>query len=146
MSRFVAFKVGDAMYALPIDQVQQIVRHEGVTEVPQSPRYVEGVMNLRGEVVPVVNLRARFGLHEDDTARRSRVIIATVGGKNYGLHVDDVREIVDVEDDAVETENIDVLNVSAEVVRAIARTSSELFIVLNMERILASSDPVLIGR
>ena len=146
MNRFVAFNVGDVMYALSIDQVQQIVRHDGITEVPQSPEYVEGVMNLRGDVIPVVNMRTRFGLPEDTTARRSRVIIATVGGKKYGLHVDDVREIVDVEDEAIETDSIGVLNVSSNVVQAIAKTSADLFIVLNMERILTSSDPVLIDK
>ncbi len=144
MSRFVAFSVGGARYALPVDQVQQIVKHEGITEVPQSPEYVEGVKNLRGEVIPIMSMRGRFGLPAEESGRRSRIIIASVGGKSYGLHVDDVRDIVDVPDEQVETDNIDMINVRSDLVIGIAKTPAELLIVLDMERILTTTDAVLL--
>jgi purine-binding chemotaxis protein CheW len=138
-SRYVAFSVGNTRYCLPITEVQQIVRRENVTEVPQAPPFVEGVMNLRGEVVPIIGMRARLGVAGEDSARKSRVIIVGVSGRLYGLHVDDVREIVDVEGESVATENMDVINTDAEFVRGIARVGDQLLIVLNLQQLLAGT-------
>lgn len=137
--RYVAFAVGPTRYCLPISEVRQIVRHEGVTEVPQAPPFVEGVMNLRGEVIPVIGMRLRLGVGGDGNPRKSRVIIVDVGGRLYGLHVDDVREIVEVEEESVATENMGAINTDAEFVRAIARVGDQLLIVLNLQRLLAGS-------
>lgn len=145
MSRLVAFEVGGGRYALPVEDVEQIVRHEGITEVPQSPPFVEGVINVRGDVIPVVDVRRRFGLSEAGTARKSRVIITRVGAKLYGLHVDDVREIVEVPDEQVQTRSIEVPGVRNDVLRAVAEIDGELLIVLDMERILSTAVAVLSG-
>jgi purine-binding chemotaxis protein CheW len=137
--RYVAFTVGTTRYCVPIAEVQRIVRRENVTEVPQAPGYVEGVMNLRGEIVPVIDMRQRLGVPSDDAPRKSRVIIAEVAGRLYGLHVDDVREIVEVEGESVATGNMDIINTNAEFVRGIARVGDQLLIVLNLQPLLAGS-------
>jgi purine-binding chemotaxis protein CheW len=137
--RYVAFGVGPTRYCLPISEVRQIVRHEGVTEVPRAPPFVEGVMNLRGDVIPVIGMRLRLGIAGEGNPRKSRVIIVDVGGRLYGLHVDDVREIVEVEERCVETENLDVINTDAVFVRAIARVGDQLLVVLNLAKLLAGS-------
>jgi purine-binding chemotaxis protein CheW len=144
--RYVAFSVGGTRYCLPISDVQQIVRYENVTEVPQAPRFVEGVMNLRGEVIPVIGMRQRIGVTGEELPRKSRVIIVDVGGRLYGLHVDDVREIVEVDDESVATENMDVINTNTEFVRGIARVGDQLLIVLSLQQVLAGSAPKGLGR
>jgi len=137
--RYVAFAVGSTRYCLLISEVQQIVRHENVTEVPQAPRFVEGVMNLRGEVIPVIGMRLRLGVSGGEPPRKSRVIIVDVGGRPYGLHVDDVREIVEVEEESLATGNMDLISADAEFVRGIARVGDQALIVLNLQKLLAGS-------
>ena len=137
--RYVAFDVGGTRYCLPIAEVRQIVRHENLTEVPQAPGFVEGVINLRGEVIPVINMRERLRATGGEEPRKSRVIIVTVGDRLYGLHVDDVREIVDVPEDSLTTGGLDVLDPSSPYVRGIARVGEQLLIVINLGALLAGS-------
>ena len=87
-------------------------------------------------------MRARLGLPAEERPDKSRVIIAEIQGKKYGLHVDEVREIVEVAEENVETENLDVLNMKAEFTVAIISQENDLFIVLDMQRLLSSADPV----
>lgn len=138
-SRYIAFGVGGTRYCLPIGEVRQIVRHENVTQVPQAPRFVEGVINLRGEVIPVIDMRERLGFTGTEEPRKSRVIIVTVADRMYGLHVDDVREIVEVQDDGVSTAGLDALNAGSSNVRGIARVGEQLLIVLDLDALLAGS-------
>jgi purine-binding chemotaxis protein CheW len=140
-ARYVAFAVGAARYCLPISEVQQIVRHENVTDVPQAPRFVEGVINLRGQVIPVIDMRQRLGVTGAEPPRKSRVIIVDVSGRPYGLHVDDVREIVDVEDTGLATSGLDVINTDVAFVRAIARVDDQMLIVLNLAELLGAARP-----
>lgn len=140
-TRFVAFTVGSTRYCLPIDEVRQIVRHENVTSVPQAPRFVEGVINLRGEVVPVIGMRERLGVVGEEGPRKSRLIIVTQAGRAYGLHVDDVREIVDVPDADISAAGLDVLGPGSPHVRGVARVQDQLLVVLDLTALLAGSRP-----
>jgi purine-binding chemotaxis protein CheW len=109
---YVCFSLGAARYCLPVEQVVQIVRRENLIGVPGSLPSVEGAINLRGDVIPVLDLRLRLAeTVEADAAGRSpggeereyrrRVVIARLGGRLYGLDVDEVREIVDFEEASI---------------------------------------------
>ena len=91
--RCVSFSLDDEQFGLHLDDVVHIVRPEHVLPVPGAPELVEGVLNLRGEVVPVVNLRRVLGLQEAAAGRRQRVIIVRREARIFGLLVDSVREI-----------------------------------------------------
>jgi purine-binding chemotaxis protein CheW len=108
---YVTFTLGEARWCLPVEQVMQIVRRENLIAVPKPPIFVEGVINLRGEIVPVFDLASRLaaarGQLARETGRRSgaeyrrRVVIARQGSRLCGLDVDEVREIVDIDDAVV---------------------------------------------
>ncbi len=107
---YVTFAVGEVRYCLPVERVQQIVRRENLISIPKPPPFVEGVINLRGEIVPVFDLGSRIA--EPGGARgargrsggaeyRRRVVVARMGNRLCGLDVEEVREIIDVDAAAV---------------------------------------------
>ena len=94
--QFVTFRLGDGEYGVPIAKIQEIDRSSKMTRVPRTADYVDGITNLRGEVVPVINARKRFHLPQKEADERTRVIIMEVGGVKTGLLVDSVREVLNL--------------------------------------------------
>jgi purine-binding chemotaxis protein CheW len=142
--RYVSFALGGGRYGVPVDQVVQILRLEGLIEIPKPPPFVMGVLNMRGDIIPVVSLRARLELPADKAARpavdprKRRVVITRVGGRPYGLDVDEVREIVEFDDGAI-TEAASAFGGRAEFLLGIARREEELYMILDLARVLAPS-------
>jgi purine-binding chemotaxis protein CheW len=143
--RFVSFSLGENRYCIPVEQVLQIMRLESLIEIPKPPPYVEGVINLRGEVIPVVNLRARLGVPDpekpdrrDTDQRKRRVIIAQLENRSYGLDVDEVRDIVDFDDAGISSDATTMFGTRAEFVAGIARTEAGLWVVLDLARVLGT--------
>src|SRR5581483_9161094 len=95
-TQMVGFRVGSETFALPIALVHEIVRLPRITAVPDAPAYVEGVMNLRGKIVPVVDLRKRFGDASPQPDKRNRVMVAEIEGRKFGLIVDAASEVLKI--------------------------------------------------
>ena len=100
--QLVVFELGDERYGLDIATVYEIIRHQPVTAVPQAPAFVEGVINLRGRIIPVVDLRRRFGMMAGSLTKASRIVVCEAAGTRVGLVVDGVSEVLMVPNDAVE--------------------------------------------
>lgn len=100
-NRFVAFTVADRGFALPIEDVREIRAWSGVTALPNAPTYVLGVMNLRGAILPIIDVRARFGLGVTEPTPTHVVIVSAIAGRPLGLLVDTVSDILDAEPDAL---------------------------------------------
>jgi purine-binding chemotaxis protein CheW len=94
--QFVTFRLGDGEYGVPISKIQEIDRASKMTRVPRTAEYVDGITNLRGEVVPVINARKRFNLPQKEADERTRVIIMELAGVKTGLLVDSVREVLNL--------------------------------------------------
>jgi len=94
--QFVTFRLGDGEYGIPIAKIQEIDRASKMTRVPRTAEYVDGITNLRGEVVPVINARKRFSLPPKEADERTRVIIMELAGVKTGLLVDSVREVLNL--------------------------------------------------
>ena len=94
--QFVTFRLGDGEFGIPIAKIQEIDRSSKMTRVPRTADYVDGITNLRGEVVPVINARKRFNLPQKEADERTRVIIMELGGVKTGLLVDSVREVLNL--------------------------------------------------
>ena len=94
--QFVTFRLGDGEYGVPIAKIQEIDRASKMTRVPRTAEYVDGITNLRGEVVPVINARKRFHLPPKEADERTRVIIMELAGVKTGLLVDSVREVLNL--------------------------------------------------
>jgi purine-binding chemotaxis protein CheW len=101
VSQFVAFSIGEQQYCVDIMQVREIRAWDGATTLPNSADYIRGVINLRGHIVPVIDLRARFGQGTTDTAKGAVIVIVMIREKLHGLLVDAVSDILSVKTDAV---------------------------------------------
>lgn len=100
--QLVVFELATEHYGVDIAAVESIIKMQSITAVPQSPDFVEGVTNLRGSVLPVIDLRKRFGLEVEDTTKDSRIIVIIMNNFKVGMIVDAVSEVLRVSDDAIE--------------------------------------------
>jgi purine-binding chemotaxis protein CheW len=94
--KFLTFRLVNEDYGISIRQVTEIIGIQTITEVPDMPAFIKGVINLRGKVIPVMDVRARFGLPEREYDGRTCVVVVDVGGKTMGLIVDHVNEVLDI--------------------------------------------------
>jgi len=138
--QLVTFTLGNEEYAVDILKVQEINRMKEITRVPNSPQYVEGVINLRGKVIPVVNLRKKFGLAERENDEQSRIMIMDIQGITMGLVVDSVSEVLRVPSDIVEPTPPMASTISTEFIRGIAKLEDRLIILLDMDRLLGRAE------
>lgn len=99
--KYLTFKVGDELFGFEIEHVTEIVGIQKITEVPDMPSYVKGVINLRGLVIPVVDVRLRFGLEEREYDDRTCVVVVKLKDISVGLIVDIVREVINISQDLV---------------------------------------------
>lgn len=92
----VGFRVGSETFGVPIQSVHEIVRMMDITAVPDAPTYIEGVINLRGKIIPVIDLRKRFGEKEIKSSKKNRILVAEIGGRMAGLVVDAASEVLKI--------------------------------------------------
>ncbi|MEW6115405.1 MAG: chemotaxis protein CheW [Nitrospirota bacterium] len=137
--QLVTFNLGSEEYAVDILKVQEINRMKEITRVPNSPAYVEGVINLRGKVIPVVNLRKKFGLPEREDDGQARIMIMDIQGITMGLVVDAVSEVLRIPIDTVEPTPPMASNISTEFIKGIAKLEERLIILLDMDRLLGKA-------
>lgn len=142
--RLVVFQLEAESFALPIAAVREVVRVPGITRVPQAPPHVRGVMNLRGRIVPVVEVRTRLGLEAAVPGPRSRVVIAEVRGRLLGLLVDAVAQVVNVSGAAISAPPEEIRAAGAGAVTGVARHGERLLLLLELERLLHDvTDPTM---
>ena len=100
--QYIVIKLGDEQYGIDIRYIENIVRMQRITRVPKMPEYINGVINLRGEVVPVMSLRLKMYLPEDELTKNSRIIILKLEQGAIGVLVDEVREVVTLGEEQIE--------------------------------------------
>jgi len=138
--QLVVFQLGAELYGVEISRVHEIIRLQSVTRVPRSPAFVEGVINLRGKVIPVVDLRRRFGLPTADHTRASRIVVVEIGDQVVGIIVDGVSEVLRVSSLIVEPPSPFVAGIDSEYLHGIAKLPERLVILLDLDRILAKEE------
>jgi purine-binding chemotaxis protein CheW len=136
MTLHVTFRVGSASYAVPADQVLHLESFESATHVPGAPPYVAGIVQVRGRLVPVVDLRARFGLPPIDHALDRRVIVVQVGTRIAGLLVDSAREVVQIDPAAYEKPPEIIEEQASGFVNGVATAAQRLFLLVDVPRII----------
>ncbi len=133
--QLVSFNLGNEEYAVDILKVQEINRMVEITTIPNAPSYVEGVINLRGKVIPVINLRKKFGFEIKEMDTHSRIIVVDVGN-TVGLIVDSVSEVLRLSSDTVEPPPRMTGNGSADYILGIGKLQDRLLILLDIETLL----------
>jgi purine-binding chemotaxis protein CheW len=132
----VTFRVGSAEYAIPAAQVLHLESFESATPVPGTPAYVAGLVQVRGRLIPVVDLRARFGLPAIPHAIDRRIIVVQIGPRVAGLLVDSAREVVKLDDTAFEKPPELVDDQASGFVRAVAAIARRLILLVDVPRII----------
>ncbi|MCC7409860.1 MAG: chemotaxis protein CheW [Phycisphaeraceae bacterium] len=138
--QLVSFMVGTEEFAVPILAVQEINRMLQITKVPQSPPFIEGVINLRGKIIPVMDLRKRFGLSQSNESTDSRIIVVEVGSRVIGFTVDRVNEVLRISGDIVEPPPAMVCSLDSDYVQGVGKLEDRLLILLNLERLFSADD------
>lgn len=131
----VTFNLGEE-YGFPISQAQEIVRVGGITMVPNSPPYMEGVINLRGRVLPVLNLRKRLGLSDKEMSKASRIVVTEVGNTVIGLLVDAVSHVIKIPPESVEPAPDEVLEIDTDYITGVGKLNDKMIILLDLEKLL----------
>ena len=136
----VVFQVADEHYAVDISGVREILRLPEITKVPHSPTFVEGVINPRGTVIPVIDLHKRFDIEPRDTTNDTRVMVLNVSGSLIGAIVDSVSEVMTFTEDQIESVESLSGTISAEYITGVAKMDDRLVIVLDYEKVLADEE------
>jgi purine-binding chemotaxis protein CheW len=136
----VSFRIGGETMAVGVELVSEIVRLRDITEVPQVPRFVQGVMNLRGRIIPVINLRSRLGMTLGEATQHTRIVVVEISGDSIGMVVDSVDEVMTLAQEDISPPSPVVVSIETDFVRGIARREGELIVLLDVERITAQSE------
>lgn len=135
-SQIVSFRLANEEYGVDIMHVQEIILIGQVTEMPQVPDYVSGLINLRGHVIPTIDLRVRFGLEVTEATEHSRIIVLNVNKKTVGIIVDAVDEVLRIDPNQVETASIGLTGFGKEYVSGLVKFETKLLILLDIEKIM----------
>ena len=141
--QLVVFRIDKSEYALPVGNVGEILRMVAIAPVPEAPDWLPGVINLRGKVIPVIDLRTRLGLPRVDVGLNTPIVVAETEGQMVGLVADSVTELLTVPLESVEPPDARVGNANA--VEAVARAGERLILIFDLERVCAGSQQHLAG-
>jgi len=138
--QLVVFRLGNEHYGVDIGKVEGIVNMLPITAVPDAPDFVDGVTNLRGEVLPVLALRKRFGLPDVETTRQTRIVVVEASGAKVGMIVDEVNEVLRVAEEAIEPPSPVVTTVDSAFITGIAKIDERLVILVNLGKLLTHDE------
>lgn len=133
----VLFRVGDAEYAIAASDVLQMESYEGATKVPNAPSYLAGIVQVRGRVIPVIDLRARFGLDPIERTIDARIVVAQHAERVIGLLVDTAREVARLDPAQVRPPPAMVTAQSGGLVRAIGQHGARMVMLIDLDKLLA---------
>ena len=140
--RLITFRVGPETFVLDIMAVRQIIQYSGSTTVPTAPAFIEGIVVLRSEVIPIIDLRERLYPHIKDRAEQPLVLVTHTSAGVIGLKVDEVRRIVTVPTDAFLTPPEIVRGIRGELLVAVVPHGDEVYLLIDVENILTAGEKV----
>lgn len=135
--KYLTFSVGDEEYGLEIDYVTEIIQMQNITEVPDIPSYIKGLINLRGKITPVMDVRVRFNKPPKPYDARTCIIVVDHMGMKIGLIIDAIRDVLDIDDSLVGDPAGMRSGTPNRYIRAIARTDLGNKLIINLERVLS---------
>jgi purine-binding chemotaxis protein CheW len=138
--QLVSFVVEDEEFGVDILKVQEIIRTVDITRVPKSPEFVEGVINLRGKIVPVIDLRIRFGIAKRERDNETRIIVVELSDRVVGFLVDKVKEVIRVEKNIIEPPPELTTSISSNYITGVAKLQDRLLILLDLDKVLSGEE------
>ena len=139
-SQYLTFILAEEEYGVDILRVQEIKGWDTVTPIPNTPDYLKGVINLRGKIVPVIDLRCRFNLQPKEKDGNTRIIVVELSGKTVGFLVDRVQEVIRVETAIIEPPPDLVTNVQTRYITGVAKLEDRLLLLLDLNQVLKADE------
>jgi purine-binding chemotaxis protein CheW len=145
-TKYLVFGISEERYGIPVAKVREVIRHERITPVHEASAFLKGVINLRGKIIPIIDMRAKFGMTELDYTDRTVFIIVDVAGTKdpfqFGIAVDAVHEVVDLDDADHEALPNMGFKLRSSYLLSIAKVGSQMLMLLDMDKILQSQEVV----
>lgn len=143
--QLVTFSIGEEEFGVEILKVQEIIRTMEITKVPRAPEFVEGVINLRGKVIPIIDLRRRFGLDSKKHDKHTRIIVIEINNMIVGFIVDSVSEVLRIPAGTVEPPPPVVAGMESDYISGVGKLQDRLLILLDLDRLLSQEDMSVLG-
>jgi purine-binding chemotaxis protein CheW len=140
LKQYVSFLLSGERYAINIMDVEEIIRFTEITPVPKAPDFVEGIINLRERVIPVVDLKKRINMGESEANDNTRIIVINLNQKRIGLIIDEVDEIVRIESDKIDAAPAVTVNLDSSYIEGVAKTDKGMIIILRVLNIFSVSE------
>lgn len=134
--KIIVFQLKEKEYAIPVDQVLSIEKGQHITRVPGVAPTIRGVINLRGVVTPIVNLRKRFGLDDEENSDQTRIIITVINEIEVGIIVDAANDVLDIEADSIEPPPEIVGEIQTDYIKGVVKLGKRLLILLDLEKVM----------
>lgn len=139
-TQIVSFRLANEEYGVDIMRVQEIILTGQITQMPQVPDYICGLINLRGNVIPIVDLRKRFGLTVAKNDENTRIIVVNVADKTIGIVVDAVNEVLRISSEQTEPPPSSIVGIDHSYIRGLVKFDDKLLILLNIDNVLSQAE------
>lgn len=143
--QLVSFRLGNEEYGIEITRVQEIILLGEITRIPESPAYIKGLINLRNTVIPIIDLRLRFGMAEVPPTEETRIMVVSISGKTVGFVVDGVNEVMRIPADGIVPPPPTVTGLGHDYLTGLVNSENRLLIVLDIERILGAEEATTVA-
>jgi purine-binding chemotaxis protein CheW len=140
LNKYLTFALGDEIYALEILMVREIIGLMEITKVPRMPEFVRGVINLRGKVIPVLDLRRKFGMESVEETKETCIIVVDLNDMLMGIVVDRVSEVLDIPQEEIEDTPSFGVTVSTEFILGIGKVKGKVIMILDIRAVLTSEE------
>lgn len=138
--QFVVFRLGTEEYGIPITQIKEINRLTAATKVPRSPAFIEGIINLRGQIIPIVDLKKRFDIDLTEYTADARIIVIQVNASTFGVQVDSVSEVLRINSSDIEPAPNIVAGIDSRYITGVAKVGERLLIMLDLDKLLTDEE------
>lgn len=146
VQKVIVFHLANEEYAIPVEQVSSIERVISITRIPQTTSFIKGVINLRGVITPVLDLRVRFNMEAKEFTDSTRIIIVNIDEHEVGLIVDEANDVIDLPKSKIEPPPEVIGTVDADYIHGVARVTDRLLILLNLKQVLLNEEIEYVGR
>ncbi len=138
--QLVTFKLGNEEFGVDILKVQEINKMMSITKIPNAPTFIEGVINLRGKIIPIVDLRKRLGFRDQEYDKSTRIIVVELDGLVLGFIVDSVSEVLRIPENTIEPPPSMVAGIESEYIEGVGKLDDRLLILLELKKIFSSPE------
>ena len=146
--KFLTFALGNEEYGIPIQKVKEIIGIMDITCIPRTPRFIKGVINLRGKIIPIMDLRLKFGLEEKEYSQRTCIIVVEIivaeAKRQMGIVVDTVSEVVNIQKGDIEPPPQYGTNLDTKFLTGMGKVKGKVILLLEIEEVLSSEELVLL--